>query len=164
MLVVDLALPVNVDPEARSLPGVVIHGIEQMRDEAERNRQLRRQEMARCEVLVEHQMLVLRRRLLDRQLTPAAKALQSSFAEVARRAMEHALARDLEHLEGKDRRALERMTKALVKRLVQVPLRGLKVAAWSHSTAVLDKFVRGIEEDLVPEDLAELAEKMEQRS
>jgi len=163
MLVVDLALPTNVDPAARSLPGVIVHGIEQMRDEAERNRQLRRQEVARCEALVEHQMLVLRRRLLDRQLTPAAKALQSSFAEVAQRALEHALARDLDHLDARERRALDRMTRALVKRLVQVPLRGLKAAAWSHSTAVLDKFVRGIEEGFVPEDLAELAEKMESK-
>ena len=37
------------------------------------------------------------------------------------------------------------MTGSMVQRLVQVPLRGLKCAAWHHSSAVLDNFMRGLE-------------------
>jgi hypothetical protein len=39
------------------------------------------------------------------------------------------------------------MTNALIKRLVQVPLRGLKGAAWHHSSAVIDGFIKGLEGD-----------------
>ncbi len=152
VLVVDLAMPPNVDPTAATLPGVTLVGIEAMRAEAERNRQLRMQEMDRCESLVDHQLLILRRRLLDRALSPVARTLHTSFQDVAERALEYALAKDLAHLTDDDRAALERMADALVKRLVQVPLRGLKGTAWEHSIEVLESFVKGVEDGDRPRD------------
>jgi glutamyl-tRNA reductase len=144
LLLVDLAMPPNVDPEVRDLPGVICHGIEEMRAEAERNRQLRLQEIDRCEELIEHQLLILRRRLLDRALSPAARSLAESFGEVTERAVQHALAKELSHLGEVERAALDRLARGLVQRLVQVPLRGLKGAAWHHSSAVIDNFIRGL--------------------
>lgn len=147
LVLVDLAMPPNVDPACAELGrDVVLHGIEQMRAEAEANRQRRLQEIDRCESLVEHQLTVLRRRALDRELSPAAASLQRSFREMAARALEHSLARELSHLSDDDRKAVTRMTEGLVKRLVQVPLRGLKGAAWHHSAAVIDGFVQGLDE------------------
>jgi glutamyl-tRNA reductase len=145
LLVVDLAMPPNVDPAAQELPGVALHGIEEMRGEAEANRLRRLEEIGRCEGLIEHQLMILRRRLLDRALSPAAKSLHQSFSEVAEKTIGHALARELAHLGEADRAAVERMTRGLVQRLVQVPLRGLKGAAWTHSSVVVDGFIRGLE-------------------
>ncbi|MGD8439112.1 MAG: glutamyl-tRNA reductase [Holophagae bacterium] len=145
MLLIDLAMPPNLDPEARAIPGVDLHGIEEMRDEAERNRQLRLAEMDRCEKLVDHQLETLRSHLLDRALSPAARYMRASFNEVAERAVRHSLSKDLSHLEPADREAVERMAAGLVKRLVQVPLRGLKGAAKNHSSAVIDGFLAGLE-------------------
>ena len=147
LLAVDLAMPPNVDPGARTLAGVALHGIEEMRQEAERNRNLRLAEMDRCEKLVEHQLTILRRHLLDRALSPAARSLHQSFQEMAERAVVHSLGKDLAHLEESDREAVERMANGLVKRLVQVPLKGLKGAAWNHSSAVIDGFIAGLEGD-----------------
>ena len=104
--------------------------------------------MDRCEALVEHQLTILRRRVLDRELSPAARSLHRSFREMADRALQHTLNKDLSHLGEEDRKALERLTSGLVKRLVQVPLRGLKGAAWNHSAAVIDGFIRGLDEDI----------------
>ncbi len=147
LVLIDLALPPNVDPACAELgPDVVLHGIEQMRAEAEANRQRRLEEIDRCESLVEHQLTVLRRRALDRELSPAAASLQRSFREMASRALEHSLNRELSHLSDDDRTAVKKMTEGLVKRLVQVPLRGLKGAAWHHSAAVIDGFVQGLDE------------------
>ena len=64
---------------------------------------------------------------------------------MSERALEHAFSKELSHLENDDREAVERMTQGLIKRLVQVPLRGLKGAAWHHSSAVLDNFIGGLE-------------------
>ena len=99
LLLVDLAMPPNIDPAARRVEGVVLHGIEEMRAEADHNRQLRLAELDRCESMVEHQLVILRRRMLDRALSPVAQDLQRSFDEVARRALRHVLAKDLSHLE-----------------------------------------------------------------
>lgn len=155
LLLVDLALPPNVDPAARDLPGVTLHGIEEMRGEAERNRQLRMAEIDRCDELIEHQLVILRRRLLDRALSPVAKSLSESFGEVAERAVQHALSKELAHLGEEERASVERLAHEMVKRLVQVPLRGLKGAAWSHSSAVIDGFIRGLQS---PGGLPELPE------
>jgi glutamyl-tRNA reductase len=144
LLVVDLAMPPNVDPAVSEIEGVVLHGIEQMREEAERNRHLRLAEMDRCEKLVEHQLTILRRHLLDRALSPAARSIHQSFREMADRAVRHSFGKDLGHLDEVDQKAIERMTEGLVKRLVQVPLKGLKGAAWNHSSAVIDGFLEGL--------------------
>jgi len=147
LLVIDLAMPPNVNPESGSLARVVLHGIEEMREEAEINRQRRLREMDRCEKLVEHQLTILRRRLLDRALSPAARSIQKSYAEMAERAVRHSFARELAHLDASDREAVERMASGLVKRLVQVPLKGLKGAAVNHSSAVIDGFLHGLEDN-----------------
>ena len=149
----DLAMPPNVDPDTASLAGVTLHGIEQMRTEAERNRQLRARDIDHCEKMVEHQLLILRRRLLDRALSPAARSIHRELRQVADRALQHAISKELAHLDATDHTAVQQLLDNLVKRLVQVPLRGLKAAAWHHSSAVLDNFIRGIEEDTVPEDI-----------
>lgn len=146
LLLVDLALPPNIDPSCAELEGVELHGIEAMRAEAEENRTLRMAEIDRCEALVEHQLLILRRRMLDRSLSPVARALHESFRDVADRTVSHTLSKHLAHLGDGDRKAVEGMAADLIKRLVQVPLRGLKGAAWSHSDAVLDGFLRGLDD------------------
>ncbi|MCP4901574.1 MAG: glutamyl-tRNA reductase [bacterium] len=146
VLLVDLALPPNIDPSCDQNEGVELHGIEAMRAQAEKNRTLRMAEIDRCETLVEHQLLILRRRMLDRALSPVARSLHESFRDVAERTVQHALSKRLAHLGDGDREAVEGMAADLVKRLVQVPLRGLKGAAWSHSDAVLDGFLRGLDD------------------
>lgn len=145
LLIVDLAMPPNVVPAVGALARVTLQGIEEMREEAELNRQRRLEEMDRCEHLVEHQLTILRRHLLDRALSPAARSLQQSFKEMAGRAVHHSFAKDLGHLGEADRKAVEKMANALAKRLVQVPLKGLKGAAWNHSSAVIDGFLLGLE-------------------
>jgi len=145
MLIVDLAMPPNVEGGTRGIRGVEVVGIEEMREEAEANRQRRLKEMELCEELVDHQLLILRRRVLDRSLSPVARNLHRSFDDLANRTVEQAMSHDLAHLPPEDRETVERMTRTLIKRLVQVPLRGLKGAAWDHSAAVLDSFLRGLE-------------------
>ena len=151
LLIIDLAMPPNVAPEVRDLAGVILHGIEEMREEAEVNRKRRLQEMDRCERLVDHQLDILRRHLLDRALSPAARSLNQSFQQMADRAVKHSLGKDLAHLEVSDREAVGKMAEGLVKRLVQVPLKGLKGAAWHHSSAVIDGFLKGLEGDNGPD-------------
>jgi glutamyl-tRNA reductase len=147
LLVIDLAMPPNVEPDVQALARVNLHGIEEMREEAEVNRQRRLEEMDRCEKLVDHQLETLRKHLFDRALSPAARCLNQSFQEMAEKAVKHSLGKDLSHLEEADREAIEKMANGLAKRLVQVPLKGLKSAAWNHSSAVIDGFLKGLESE-----------------
>lgn len=145
LLVIDLAMPPNIDPSAGALARVTVHGIDEMHEAAEINRQRRLEEMDRCEKLVEHQLGILRRHLFDRALSPAARSLQKSYVEMADRAVRHSLNKELAHLGDGDRKAVERLARGLAKRMVQVPLKGLKGAAWHHSSAVIDGFMKGLD-------------------
>ncbi len=146
LLLVDLALPANVDPAAGGLDGVSHVGIEAMRAEAEANRRHRLAEISRCEALIDHQVEILRRRLLDRALSPVARSLHTAYRELARGSLERTLSRELGHLGEAEREALERFADHLVKRLVQLPLRGLKEAAADHGDSVIASFGRRLEE------------------
>ncbi len=148
LMLIDLALPPNIDGKARDLHRVDLHGIEEMREESEHNRQLRAAEIDSCEQLVDHQLLVLRNHLLNRELSPAAQTLKESFLELADKALDRSFARELAHLEEKDREAVERFVKRLSNKLVQVPVQGLKGAAWNHSSAILDNFVKAVNGEL----------------
>jgi len=52
----------------------------------------------------------------------------------------------------RDREAVERLAADLGERLVQVPLRGLRRAAWNHSSAVISNFILGLEDESDPGD------------
>jgi len=146
LLLVDLALPPNLDPAAGCIDGVRYVGIGSLREEAEANRRARLAEIDRCEALIDHQLLVFRRRLVDRALSPVARSLHEAFSGIAGASLERTLARELAHLGPVDREAVERFTDSLVKRLVQVPLRGLKGATAAHGPAVLEAFERELGE------------------
>lgn len=148
LMLVDLAMPPNISPRAQDLEGVELHGIEEMRHEAETNRELRAAEVNRCEKLVDHQLQVLRLHLLNRAMSPAARALKSSFSEAAEKSLDRGFGHELRHLSASDQDAVERLVRDLTKRLIQIPVQGLKGAAWHHSSAVLDNFVKGVEGDL----------------
>jgi glutamyl-tRNA reductase len=66
---------------------------------------------------------------------------------MADRAVRHCFARELAHLDQSDREAVEQMASGLVKRLVQIPLKGLKGAAVNHSSAVIEGFLNGLEDN-----------------
>ena len=146
LLLVDLAMPPNLDPGAESLPGVRYVGIDALRAEAEANRAARLAEIDRCEALIEHQLRIYRRRMVDRALSPVARALHAAFAGIAGATLERTLSRELAHLPAADREAIERFTDHLVKRLVQVPLRGLKGVTAAHGMGVLESFGREVGE------------------
>ncbi len=148
LLLIDLAMPHNIDPGTDHLEGVRYVGIEELRAEAEANRKARLAEIDRCEKLIEHQLAIFHRRLIDRALSPVAKVLHRSYREIADATVERTLSRELSHLADEDRQAVAQLSEYLVKRLVQVPLRGLKGVAAGHGIGVLNSFADEFDEDI----------------
>ena len=56
LLIVDLAVPRNVDPAVAQLPGVFLHNIDHLQAVAQAARIQRTQELSRCTMLVEQQV------------------------------------------------------------------------------------------------------------
>jgi glutamyl-tRNA reductase len=121
LAIVDLALPRDIDPEARTLPGVQLRDIEDLRSVVEEGAELRRAELPKVQTIVEeavHEFLAWERSLA---LGPAIEQLQA-WAETIR-------AREVEKLAKKgdvDVAAVERLTKDIVKKMLHRPMRQMR--------------------------------------
>jgi glutamyl-tRNA reductase len=125
LLLLDIAVPRDIDPEAGRLPGVALYNIDALQEAAEANLNRRAGEAGKAEAIVEtevrrfwgwwHSLAVLP---TIRELSQAAEALR-------RQEVQRAL-QELSDLSPEGRRTVERMSQALVKKLLHHPIRSLK--------------------------------------
>lgn len=117
LVIVDLALPRDIDPAARDLPGVELRDIEDLRSVVEEGAELRRAELPKVQTIVEaavDEFLAWERSLA---LGPAIEQLQT-WAEAVR-------TREVEKLTRKgdaDVAAIDRLTKDIVKKMLHRPM------------------------------------------
>ena len=134
LLLVDIALPRDVEPEAATVPGVrcfdlddlqrsVAHGLAERAAEVPRAEAIAEEEAARC-------MAALR--LLEVQ--PLIADLRSHVDQVRQDALAKALRR-LDHLDAADRAQIAAFSEALVNRLFHQPTRRLRAEAERGSGA-----------------------------
>lgn len=124
LLLIDIAVPRDVDPSVRELPGVHLFDIDDLRSVARENLNARRAEIQRVEAIVEEEVARFSEWLRSLQVVPTIAALRKR-AEAIQRAE---LARTLPRLNLSEdaRRRVEAMSAAIVKRLLHDPILRLK--------------------------------------
>lgn len=125
LVVVDLALPRDVEPAAGTLPGVTLYDLDAVHQLVGRNLALRRREASTAAELVrdEVERLQVWRRELD--VAPVLRAFWE-HAEALRRSE---LARAARGLPDDERERLEQFSAALVRRLLHSPSERLRAAS-----------------------------------
>jgi len=139
LIIVDIAVPRDVDAAVRDLAGVHLFDIDDLQSAAEANLAARRLEVAAVETIVEAEADRFQAWLADRRLEPTVAALRRRAEETRRAELERTLAR-LRHLDEADRRRVEAMSKALVKRLLHAPVTRLRRGGDRHVAALRDLF------------------------
>ncbi|MDQ3384392.1 MAG: glutamyl-tRNA reductase [Actinomycetota bacterium] len=125
LLIIDVAVPRDVDPSAADLPGVDLLDMDDLRAFADAGIAERRKEIATVRDLVDEEVQRYREAVTHRQAAPLIAALRSR-AEVARVAeLDRASAR----LSAAEREALDVASRALVAKLLHEPTIRLKEAA-----------------------------------
>ena len=125
MLLIDIAVPRDIDPQVGSLDNVVLYDIDDLQKVAEENLSERRKQAANAEniVLTEAREFEMWRRTRD--LAPTIAALRGAFQDVVLQEIERTLPR----LQTNDREALDRMGEALVNKLLHHAINELKRGA-----------------------------------
>jgi glutamyl-tRNA reductase len=145
LLIVDIAVPRDVDAAAREVANVHLFDIDDLESAAEANMERRLGEVAAVEAIVEAEARRFESWLAGQGVAPTIAALRRQ-AEVLRQAeLERTLAR-LGHLSDADRQRIDAMTDALVNRLLHEPMTRLRLhGAERHIEALRELY--GLDED-----------------
>jgi glutamyl-tRNA reductase len=124
LLLIDIAVPRDIDPAVREVPGVRLYDIDDLQERARHNMALRRQEVAHAEAIVDEETARYIDWLRSLSVVPTVAALRERAEQVRAEEVERTLAKvDLTPME---RRRVEAMTQAIVKKLLHEPIAQLK--------------------------------------
>ncbi len=145
LVMIDLAVPRDVEPGAADVPGVALHAIDAIQRVVDGTLSRRLAEVPRVERLVEDELERFESWRRSRAVTPLVRELRDHFEQV--RVEE--LSRLLKHATPDERARAERLTQALVNRLLHGPTVSLKdadptsAAGQSRLHAARDLFALG---------------------
>jgi glutamyl-tRNA reductase len=124
LVVIDLAVPRDVEPDVAAVPGVILHTIDAIQSVVDLSLARRAGEVPLVETIVQEEAAKFDawRRALD--ATPVLRDLRDHFERVRVEELERAL----HNVSGEERERAERLTRALCNRLLHLPTVRLKDA------------------------------------
>jgi glutamyl-tRNA reductase len=128
LLVVDVALPRDVDPGVRAVDGVTLLDLDDLKDYAQRSAELRRREIGRVREILAAQLDRYRSDRAAREIAPLVTALRAA-GEDARTAELARVEAKLAGLTPEQRDAVEAVTRGIVNKLLHEPTVRVKDAA-----------------------------------
>ena len=128
LLLVDLAVPRDIEPECVEVDGVSLHDVDDVQAIADRNASGREAEARRAERLLDAEVARFERWLGSLEAIPTVAALRRRAEEVVERVLAENDSR-WEGLSGGDRERLGLMARAIANRLLHEPTLQLKRAA-----------------------------------
>ena len=150
-LVVDFAVPPDVDPAvARSL-GIERLGMDGILATAEATRAKRLEEAAVAREAIDEALERLRRRLGDEHVAPFVSALQRRYRTVARQGAEHLVDTRLKDLDAAGRQAVIAFAEKLAGRFAHLPSTGLRGVSRAAGPAAVDAFLAHADRELAKE-------------
>jgi glutamyl-tRNA reductase len=128
LLLIDLAVPRDIHPSCRELPGVTVHDMDDLQSLVERNTSGREAEARRAEKILDAERARFDEWLAGQEVTPTVAALRARADEIVTRALAENEGR-WESLSDADRERVQAMARAIASRLLHEPTLRLKRAA-----------------------------------
>lgn len=162
-LVVDLAVPPDVDPRAAAAAGLPRVGMDEIDAVAIAGRRRRQAEAAEARARVDQALAELRARLAERMLAPVLARLAQRYRKTAVEGVERLAAREGLALDAAGREALERWAETLARRFAHLPARGLRALAAEQGLDAVRAFLDAGDAELAAE-LASVADELDRLS
>jgi glutamyl-tRNA reductase len=153
LLLVDIAVPRDVEPACREIAGVSLHDLDDVQQIAERNASGRDAEARRAEPILAAELDRFERWLASLEVVPTIAALRERGDEVVRRVLAENEGR-WESLSEADRERLRAMAKAIASRLLHDPTLKMKRSAGSDEAYLYVSALRelfGLDGETEPE-------------
>ncbi|HEY7950960.1 MAG TPA: glutamyl-tRNA reductase [Solirubrobacterales bacterium] len=153
LLLVDIAVPRDIEPACREIAGVSLHDIDDVQQIVARNAGGREAEAKRAERLLDIEQDRFERWLSSLEVVPTIAALRESADEIVRRVLAENEGR-WEDLSEADRERLSTMAKAIASRLLHEPTLRMKRSAGSDEAYLYVSALRelfGLDVETEPE-------------
>ncbi len=147
LLLLDAALPNDIDPGAAKLSGVSLWGLEEMESILARNRAARAAEIPKTEPIFDEGLARLESLWLECDLATYNKQISNHYQEVGEKALEHLIKERMAHISGDEEEMLRKWTKTLVKKLTTIPILGLKGVARDMGSDAIEAYTRNVAEN-----------------
>src|SRR5437870_1120889 len=125
LLFIDIAVPRDIDPEVREIPGVHLFDIDDVEAVTASGANGREQEVERVEAIIEEEVSAFLDWWRSLDAVPVIAALRERADAIRRKEVERTLAR-LSGLDEESRQRIEAMTAAIVKKMPDRPIARLK--------------------------------------
>jgi glutamyl-tRNA reductase len=142
LLIVDLGLPPNIDPQAAKDAGLSRIGMDEMIQAAQDRRLAQLLRLAPMRAAIDERLTRIREQLASRAIGPQLAELRNSFERIATAEAERALAEELHELHPQQQEQVRRVISTLANRLAHLPLAGMRAAAPHASSEMVEAFFR----------------------
>jgi glutamyl-tRNA reductase len=134
LLIVDIAVPRDIDPAVREIAGVTLYDMDDLQREAARSLSVQAAEATRARALVEDETARFERWAASLDVVPTVSALRERGEEIVRQVLSENDSRWVS-LADEDRARVELLARAIVSRLLHEPTLRLKAAEGDDSYA-----------------------------
>ena len=141
LVLIDIAVPRDVDPTVRDLPGIALYDMDDLQRAAARGRSVREAEATRARTLVDEEVARFDRWLASLDVVPTVAALRERGDAIVETVLAENAPR-WESLSDADRERLRVMARAIVARILHEPTLRLKAAAGDETSYVYVQALR----------------------
>ena len=127
LVVVDMAVPRNVEPQVSSLPGIQLVGIDELDSSLDENVEKRKAAVPQLEALIDRETRMFMCWYHSHQVSPVIADLRRKMEQVAGSELEIAL-RGMEHLDPNHLKTIQRLIYRVTNKLLHEPTVRLKSA------------------------------------
>ncbi len=150
-LIVDMAVPPDVDPAACTKLAIPRVGMDEIVAHAERNRAARLMEAAEAREQVDRALATLKDRYTEQYYGPLFGALQKRYRITAQEGVKRLFRKELKGLGEEERAAVEVWCEVLARRFAHIPSLGLRGLLHSGPEGSLEAFLGGLDPEFADE-------------
>jgi glutamyl-tRNA reductase len=145
LVIIDIAVPRNVEPAVSQIRNVTLYNIDDLTSLASSNRQQREKEVQKAAQIVADELDKFASWWQEFKVRPLVSTLMRK-AEAVRRSHLDRTAKKLPRLTEEEQYSLEMMTRAIVSKILQDPIRSLKANGSNNYAEVIKELFRLDEE------------------
>ena len=132
MLLIDIAVPRDIDPESEKIEQVHLYNIDALQEVVTTNREDRQKEAKLAENIASEEAVKFHKYLKTLGVTPTIKLLNQKFQQIADQELERSIKKAL--LDTEQEAVITTMLKSLIKKLLDSPTRHLRQTAMSNDS------------------------------